>query len=183
MPRRHLIALSLIASLVAAACQGGMSDERAGPPVSISAQDATTISSYFSPYAYGQTIVLVEVPDEAAVLKLTFPNESKTLSVSGKLVLFEDGTSGEMIDAWKNNQYSDAIMPAPEPVETVALGKRVEIVSSEMTGEERARGDQLYHNYDVIYRVQEIPTERFTLSGFQAQTTVHVMMEGKRPSM
>jgi len=161
---------------------GGDGNADAGPPASVAASEAQTVSSYFSIYAHGPTKVMVPVAGEKAALLLEFPNESKTISGTGKLVVFAENASEDMIQAWWNNQYSDAIFPdAAEPVETVTLGKKLEIVSAEMTGTERPREDQAYDVMAVTYRIADVPAERFTLEGFEGGTTVYVMMEGKRP--
>lgn len=180
---RLLLTVPVLAAVLLTGCKVTSSgDEAGGPAVAVDPAAAQEVSSYFSIYAYGPTKLKFDVPGEKALLLLDFPNQSKTISATGHLYLFPETTSDRMIQAWWNNQYSDAIFPeAAEPVESIALGSRLEIVSAEMTGQERPRPDQLYDTYAVTYRVSDIQTERFTLEGFTAETTVHVMMEGKRP--
>lgn len=160
----------------------GSGDGDGGPPARVAASEAQTVSSYFSIYAHGPTRVMVPVAGQKAALLLDFPNESKTISGTGRLVVFAETASEEMIEAWWNNQYSDALFAdAAEPVETISLGGKLEIVSAEMTGTVRPRADQSYDVMAVTYRVSDVPAGRFTLEGFEAETTVYIMMEGKRP--
>ncbi|GGC98537.1 hypothetical protein [Aquisalinus flavus] len=159
-----------------------MGGGNSGPRVSVAASQAQTVSSYFSIYAHGPTRVMVPVEGQKAALLLDFPNESKTISGTGRLHVFAETASEDMIEAWWNNQYSDALFPdAAEPVETISLGGKLEIVSAEMTGTERPREDQSYDVMAVTYRIADVPADRFTLEGFEGETTVYVMMEGKRP--
>ncbi|NHK26868.1 hypothetical protein FF098_002970 [Parvularcula flava] len=184
-PTKPFTATALVAgalglfSLGACKLQGSAAE---GPPADAAVSEAQTVSSYFSIYAYGPTKVMYPVEGQKAALLLEFPNESKSISASGKLFVFAEDASEDMIQVWWNNQYSDALFPnVAKPVETITLGNRLEIVSAEMTGTERPREDQSYDVMAVTYRIANVPTERFTLEGFEGETTVYVMMEGKRP--
>ena len=58
---------------------------------------------------YRSTLVFYTFTDQRAVLVLTIGNKDESFPISGKVQLFDKGTSEDGIKKWINNQHSDAL--------------------------------------------------------------------------
>jgi hypothetical protein len=139
----------------------------------------TTISRYFTPFDYGDTLRMYFFEDQNSVLKLVFPNDDNDFEITGSINLFADDETSEAIAAWMENQYSDALLAdAPEPFTTEIEDSAYSIQSTMLINAEPGNDGFQYDNYSVSFFIDSISQPRlFHLANFVDTVTVHVRGE------
>ena len=122
------------------------------------------------------TLLFYAFEDKAAVLALMVKREGGKFTMSGAVHLFAEGTTGEQLAKWINNQHSCGIFPdVPKPVATEALPAAACVV----TGSQRKQGGEPvtspdgepYEDHVIQFKVTGAQVDgRFKLKPFESVT-------------
>lgn len=103
------------------------------------------------------TLLFYRFDASKAVLVLHIDNRNTEFAISGKVHLFGDGTTGEGLDRWINNQHSDGLFPdVPEPVavhELPAAGFKILGVKDQGKTEQSPLDQTVFVEHKVDFRV------------------------------
>ncbi len=134
---------------------------------------------------YGQigprdTLLFYAFEDKAAVLTLMVKREGDKFIMSGAVQLFAEGTTGEQLAKWINNQHSCGIFPeVPEPVGTEPLPAAACVVtaSQRKEGAEKVTSpnDEVFEDHVIQFKVTGAEVDgRFKLKAFESVTGAFV---------
>ncbi len=129
---------------------------------------------------FGDTLVFIPIPEQHAVIQLRIDHTRPEFPVVGRISLFAEGTDGEALAKWINNQHSCALhMDVPKPVFTGSLPDGgIVVVESEKIGEAAGHLDGApYHDYRVKLAVAaHAEPGQYALEAFEMETNVYLKL-------
>jgi len=124
------------------------------------------------------TLIFYTFAKEDAVLQLNIQHAAGKFTLSGRMLLFKEGTGAEAIGKWINNQHSCGLFPdVPNPEATVALPAEACAVTESKIKEggpqNSPMGDK-FEDYALKVQVSDLKMEGFRLKGFTLDTSAFV---------
>jgi len=124
------------------------------------------------------TLIFYTFAKEDAVLQLNIQHAAGKFTLSGKMLIFKEGTGAEAIGMWINNQHSCGLFPeVPNPEATVALPAEACAVSESKLkegGPQNGPTGDKFEDYTLKIQISELKMDGFRLKGFTADTGAFV---------